>query len=220
MGSILVLTLFVSFAMYVMYLGASTFKQGSDVLHKEIDELNESCDKIKGELIGFETEDLSLISTHLQNYNFKKGMRYNQFSGSITTIYHETIANFFGKIFNATNRKVVIFVAKTNKTNYAFKFNSKEVEVSTDGHFVGTIIRGYKFIPANSSTPIAEIQQQMNDYKFIINNKNVATLSASLLNAESTTARAFQLFQLEGKEDNDLFLMLFIYFIVDQKVKL
>ncbi|MBP7184139.1 MAG: hypothetical protein KBA06_01425 [Saprospiraceae bacterium] len=217
MGSLFAIAIFFSFAVYVLYLSSSTFKDGSNILESELNSLKTEIEQKNLELIPISREELEIASANLANYNYKKGFRYDSFTGTLVTIYHEPLLVFTGKLFKSTSSKVAIIYAKNINFDFALKITSRDIEVMSNNKFIGNIYSNYTFTDVNNK-PFAKIEKKYNDYSFNILNNQLASLNSESLDTTSNLTRAFQSLNatLSASEAEWLTLMLF-YFLFDNK---
>ncbi len=170
--------------------------------------------KAVGSLVPWDGEMLSLLSLNKINAR-KPGWFDNLSEGTLTTIFHEPVVAYVGRL----GSKNGVLVARTKDKEFIYNIKEKETEMWLNGQPLGLLNGNALLAPGRASHLLAQIEEKQDDNLFpvILGNKTAAAI-ANPTRIDSPNPRAVTLLRQLNPEEENVVLALTILKAVTQPI--
>jgi hypothetical protein len=189
------------------------FKPNSQAWKKMVEAMRARLQsKAVGNLIPWDGEMLSLLSLNKINLR-KPGWFDNISEGTLTTIYHEPVVAYVGRL----GQKNGLLIARTKDKEFIFNIKEKETEMWLNGQPLGLLTGGALLAPGRGSHLLAQVEEKQDENLFpvILGNKTAAAI-ANPTRTDSPNPRAVTLLRNLNAEEENVVLALTVLKAVTQ----
>jgi len=168
--------------------------------------------KAVGNLIPWDGEMLSLLSLNRINLR-KPGWFDNLSEGTLTTIYHEPVVSYVGRL----GGKNGVLIARTKDKEFIFNIKGNETEMWLNGQALGVLAGGALLAPGRGSHLLAQVEVNKDENQFpVILGNNTAAAIANPARTDSPNPRAVTLLRNLNPDEENVVLALTVLKAVTQ----
>ncbi|MEQ8707088.1 MAG: hypothetical protein RIC19_24360 [Phaeodactylibacter sp.] len=200
--------------------GLKNFMPGDKRLFQDLQQLKESMQEWKPELVPISSEELDTFSFNQEQRSVRK--RFGKTAkGVFTTIYHEPILAYAYKEYSGPGHKAVLF-AETREKSYSFIKDKKGVRIAAGQRQLGTLKEDGKLYSPKGGKAIATLGQSANQLLPVrtADRELGSLVDKPAAQNDELGQRAFQFVPNDlAEEEKDVFLALATLELVHRSLK-